>query len=273
MMRVFRAAVVIIFVLVTAVFSAFYIKEQKSRDDTLPEIKVETDTIEVSVKDGPEILLEGVSAYDGKDGDLTDKVIVESVSKFIEKGVSKVTYAVCDSNNHVTNATRRVIYKDYESPRFNLTKSTCYSTYETVDIKDSIEIEDCFDGSLKNNLIVSSQNYTSATEGVFTVEAEATNSRGDTVKIKLPLIVEDRSLTAPQIYLKHYLLYLDVGEKTDLKKNVLSVVDYKDQDLKSEIKIDSDVNFNKKGVYTVHYYATDDRGDRGHSVMTVIVGS
>ncbi|MDD6145516.1 MAG: hypothetical protein PUB43_00525, partial [Oscillospiraceae bacterium] len=126
MMRVFRAAVVIIFVLVTAVFSAFYIKEQKSRDDTLPEIKVETDTIEVSVKDGPEILLEGVSAYDGKDGDLTDKVIVESVSKFIEKGVSKVTYAVCDSNNHVTNATRRVVYKDYESPRFNLTKSTCY---------------------------------------------------------------------------------------------------------------------------------------------------
>ena len=46
------------------------------------------------------------------------EVIVESVSRFTDKGVCKVTYAVCDSDNHIAKATRKIIYTDYVSPTF-----------------------------------------------------------------------------------------------------------------------------------------------------------
>ena len=37
--------------------------------------------------------------------------------------------------------------------------------------------------------------------------------------------------------------------------------------------VDTNLNVNKEGTYIVHYYAVDDRGERGHSVMIVMVGN
>ena len=42
--------------------------------DEGPVIMMDSDTIEVSVKDDPSVLLEGVMAYDKEDGDLTSKI-------------------------------------------------------------------------------------------------------------------------------------------------------------------------------------------------------
>ena len=68
--------------------------------------------------DSEERLLEGVTAYDGKDGDLTSKVFVESISNFVEPGVSNVTYVVYDADRHAAKASRKVVYLDYTPPRF-----------------------------------------------------------------------------------------------------------------------------------------------------------
>lgn len=273
MMRAYRIIVVICFVIVAILFSAIYVKEYTETDNTRPKITLMQDELYASVKDGKEKLLEGVTAFDGKDGDITNKVIVESVSKFIEKGVCKVTYAVCDSDNHVTTATRKVVYTDYQSPRFSVNKSMCYSIYERVDLRSTIGVTDHFDGSLTNAMVLTSPNYAASTEGVFSVDATVTNSKGDMTSIRLPLIVENRSLTAPKIELKEYLVYVEKGQEFAPRRNILGVVSDDVTLTSGSVKVDTNLNVNQEGTYTVHYYATDINGERGHSIMTVIVGN
>ena len=112
-MKPFRIIVLIVFILVTIASLVMFISEKLAVDKTLPQITVEEEMIEVSLKAKDEELLKGVTAHDEKDGDLTDKIIIESISRFTSKGVSKVTYAVCDSNNNVAKATRTIKFKGY----------------------------------------------------------------------------------------------------------------------------------------------------------------
>ena len=104
MMKVFKIVVLIAFAFISIASAAVYIGEKMAVDKTLPVITIEEEMIEVSLKSTDEELLKGVTAHDEKDGDLTDKIIIESISRFKEKGISKVIYAVCDSNNNVSRA-------------------------------------------------------------------------------------------------------------------------------------------------------------------------
>lgn len=273
MFKIFRIVVVSVFVVVFAVFMVFFVKNNMETDNTVPVIIMADDVIEVSVNATAEDLLQGVTAYDEKDGDITNKIIVESVSRFIDKGICEVTYAVCDEDNHVASVTRKVVYSDYNSPVFSLSKSLCYSAYEAVDVIKAIDVTDCFDGSLKSSIVITSQDYQPSSEGVFSIDISVTNSKGDAVKLTLPLIVEDRSLTAPKIELKEYLVYTKKGRSVDINNNIISAVNYKKEDLKGSVTTDTNLDVNAEGVYTVHYYVTDDKNNRGHSVMYVVVES
>ena len=116
-MRAFKIAVCVVFVAVTALFSVLFIKDKLTADTSRPVITVDSELSEVSVKVTDEELLKGVTAYDEKDKDITDKIIVESISKFIEKGVCKVTYAVCDSDNHIATATKKMSRERWSATR------------------------------------------------------------------------------------------------------------------------------------------------------------
>ena len=45
----------------------------------------------------------------------------------------------------------------------------------------------------------------------------------------------------------------------------------KEESLKDQVTVESNVDFKKPGTYNVHYYVTDSNNFRGHSVMTVVV--
>ena len=108
MMRLVRIAVLGIFVVTTVMSGVLFIKNKITTDTTIPEITIEEEVLEVALDAKTEDLLKGVKAFDEKDGDISNKVIVETISKFIDKGVCKVTYAVCDSDNNVSTAVRKV---------------------------------------------------------------------------------------------------------------------------------------------------------------------
>ena len=271
MMRIFRIAVSVLFAITFAVFAYTYISEKRNTDNTLPLISVDEELLEVSFKATDEELLAGVTAFDEKDGDITDKVIVEGISKFTEKGVSKVTYAVCDSDNNVSKATRKIRYKDYTSPEFYMTDDLCFSIYESINVANSLRAKDCIDGNISKNIIITSANAATS-QGVYSVDATVTNSKGDTSTIKLPLIVEDSSVSAPKIVLTDYLVYHKKGKEFDPEKYIKQVIDNEENVLDLDVKIDSAVNVNKEDIYMVHYYATGAYGFRGHSVLIVSVG-
>ncbi len=271
-MRALRITVTAIFIVVALVFAIFYVGEKINMDNTVPVIQIDEQLLEVGFDADNAELLKGVSAYDGKDGDLTDSIIVESVSKFISDGICKVTYAVCDSNNNVSTATRKIQYKNYVSPRFSMSKSTCYSIYESVNLTDAIQAYDCIDGDISRSIIVTSEDFTGSVTGVFEIEVSVTNSKGDTSIINIPLIVEDKSLSAPEIQLTEYLIYTDLGEKVDFTEYLAEAVDSLGNDITSSVRIETNIDYSQKGTYSVHYYVNDSKGVQGHTVLNVIVG-
>ncbi len=273
MIKVLRIVVSIIFVLTSIVFVYYFVNEKLNTDNTVPVITVKDEIIDVSLHASDEELLAGVSAYDEKDKDLTDKVIVESISRFVEKGVSKVTYAVCDSDNNVATATRKIRYKDYASPRFFVNDSLCFSLYDTVSVAGKIGASDCIEGNITRYMIMTTESFTPGVEGVFYIDATVTNSKGDTSEAEIPFIVEDRSVSAPKIELSEYLIYVKPGTNPDFKSYLENAFDYAEKDLTSKVVIETNADLKKEGTHLVHYYATDDKGQRGHTVLTVIVGN
>lgn len=271
-MRALRITVTALFIVVAVIFAGFYIGEKINTDTTVPVITIEEELLAVSFNADNTELLKGVTAYDDKDGDLTDRVIVESVSKFLDDGICKVTYAVCDNNNNVANATRKIRYKDYVSPRFSMNGPACYSIYETVNIANVIKAYDCIDGDISRSIIITSEDFTSSVAGVFEIEVSVTNSKGDTSVINIPLIVEDRNVSAPEIQLSEYLVYTDTGKPINFSQYLIGATDSLENDITSSVKIETKADFTQEGTYSVHYYVTDSNGVQGHTVLNVVVG-
>ena len=85
----------------------------KNQDRTAPEIKVDQSK-KIAYTEGEDYgkLLEGVTAQDEKDGDLTNEVFVEKVVPVSKKAV--VYYGVTDKAKNVGTARREVTYQTAE---------------------------------------------------------------------------------------------------------------------------------------------------------------
>lgn len=273
-MRILRVVAVLLFVVTTALYVYFSVAEKIKTDNSIPVITLEEEVLEVGIDATNKDLLKGVTAFDEKDGDITNKVIVESLSNFIEPGLCRITYAVCDSNNHVATATRKVRYVGYESPKFALEEDLCYSIYERLNLKDAITATDCIDGDITDSIVVSSEDYTSAIAGVFTIQATVTNRKGDTSTVNMNLFVEDLDLSAPEIELTDYLIYMEpTSEEIDFEKYIVGAEDERGNDLTDKVQVQKGkIDTTKPGTYSVHYRVTDKNDVEGHTVLTVIIG-
>lgn len=75
-------------------------------DRTDPEIQFEDIDLIYSPDMDIGILYEGVTAYDEKDGDLTDKIVIEKIVSSPDSKSVSVTYAVMDSSNNFNKKVR-----------------------------------------------------------------------------------------------------------------------------------------------------------------------
>ncbi len=267
-MKYLRIGISVLCALSICLYAVFFIKE-KQQDKTYPVITMDEDIIDVSIKITDEELLKGVSAYDEKDGDITSKIIVQSISKFVEHGVSLVTYAVCDNDNHATSATRKIRFVDYKEPEFVIKESLVFSLGQKINIQECIGAKDCIDGDISDRVIITSTDYNANEVGVFQVSLMATNSMGDTIYMEVPVYIKDLSLSAPKIELSEHLVYTKVGKEVDLVKYVRSAVDKYEQPV--NVLIDTNLDVNKPGSYEARYETQDVDGRRGYAVMTIIV--
>ena len=272
-MKIFRISILIIFGIAFLAFCWCFIKDHHGVDETIPVINIPEGTLVVETDAEEKDFLAGVTAYDEKDGDLTDRLMIESVSKFsnVKKGICKVTYAVCDNDKHVTSASRKIQFKGYKSPIFTSNRSLCFSMYEKIDLTEAIGAKDCIEGDLSGNVIITSTDYESGVAGSFSIMLKLTTEKGDLIEEEIPLIVEDRPLNAPSIQLKEYIAYVDKNSAFNPKSYLKHAEDAMELDLTPNVTIDSNVKIGKKGVYTVNYYVSDSLDRTGHSMLIVIV--
>lgn len=94
-----------VFAVLCVVFGAMYL----TWDRTAPVITVGTGSLQYRQGDDYSVLLQDISAVDGRDGDLTKSVIVEKILPGTD-GKATVRYAVRDQSGNIATATRVVKY-------------------------------------------------------------------------------------------------------------------------------------------------------------------
>ena len=224
------------------------------------------------MSDDASLLLEGLTASDDRDGDLTDRILVERVSRFSEPGVCQVSYVVFDNSDNFCRYQRTVVYDDYISPRLQLEQPLMYRMGEQIAIMDRLRLYDSIDGDITHTLKLESSNVPADTTGVYEIEISATNNFGDSIYARIPLNIGLYSADAPKIVLKEYLVYTKAGATFNPLTYVESVQDNEGQSIsRNQIKVISQVDLSKPGGGQICFEVTDQRGVVGVTYLTVIV--
>ena len=182
-------------------------------DNKSPEILIADQLLEISALDSREALLQGVTARDDTDGDVTDSLGVESVRLLRQDGTVTVTYAAFDSARNVSKKTREVLYSDYESPRFALKQPLMFSQ-KNYDLLSLITARDMLDGDITGRIRATALDEISSDfQGTYKVRFQVTNSLGDTVDLVLPVDVYTPGVNEVAMTLTEYLIYLESGDR------------------------------------------------------------
>ncbi len=269
-MRKLQAATIIVFVLMLVIYCGVMLYDRMMVDNTAPIFSCDSQEITVSVKDDQSALMAGVTAKDDRDGDLTEKILIKSVSQLISDNTARVTYIVFDSANNMATLSRTVCYSDYEAPKFVLKQPLNFREGEKLALMDRLSASDVLDGDISGNICVISQNVEEV-PGVYTVTVQVTNSLGDAATLPLKLIV-GRDTDVEMVRLTDYLVYLQSGTDFDARDYIHSVHNASGVAVgNAEVEIEGNVDTQHAGVYHVCYRYTSQ--NQSHSVyLTVVVG-
>lgn len=270
-MRYLRTAAVVIFIACLAVNIWATVRYNSKNNTEGPTIQSQSDTLNLSVKDGSEALLQGLTASDPQDGDLTKKILVASSSYFLEPGVFDVDYVVFDSHRNSAVYTRRVSYSDYTAPRFAVSQPLVFVRGENIRYLNYITATDCLDGDLTEQIKVKASNVSNYTAGTYPVLLEVTNSHGDRKEVELNIVVLERRAQGPKLVLKEYLSYVTVGDSFDPYALIQSVTDSDGESVnRGQVSVLGSVDTEKPGSYQL-IFAYDDGKAEGRTYMTVVV--
>lgn len=247
-------SVIFIFVIIFTLF----IKFTNRPDYEAPQLVCDTDMITVSVNDDTKKILQHVKATDSKDGDITDSVIIESVSPFIGKNNAKVTFAVADSDNNVSKLEKDIVYSDYKNPVFEIKKQQVYYTGATkIDLLNGVYASDLLDKDVTHRIVVTESEIDLSTPGVYPVKYKVTTSKGVTSEITVNAYVYP-SRFKDSIDLSSYLVYTDSDTKIDPMSYLEEYPekyfnDNYNDNYEYTFDIIDEVNYEKPGIYYITY--------------------
>ncbi len=293
---------ILLCILSTAVFVFSKRTADRNADNESPRIAIPEKEITISVSDPVEAVFQGVTASDKEDGDVTDSLIVESLSNMDKNYARTAVIAAFDSNGNVTKSSRTVYYSDYHSPEFTLSTPLTVSNSKVSDILQGVQVTDVLDGDL-SDLVQLETGSTVATDATDDYEAHllVTNSAGDAVNIPVTVTACTTSDLAavPSIELSTYLIYLDKDSDTPSWKSFLQSVtvsgrtwlwnngafsiepeeDGTIQELRanetelrsSDVKAKQEVDTSTPGVYEVDYYVKAYKKNPAAHVRMIVV--
>lgn len=305
-MKWIRIASILIFAAAILIFGTSFVVTVMGRDLEGPSIFMEQTDIMVSIQDSEEALLEGISAFDSKDGDVTASLVVESLSNFIGENERQAVVVAFDSDAHVSKAVRTIHYTDYTSPHFSLSSPLRFPVGITSGkLTAYLKAVDCLDGDLTRwiqQYNVEGSRLNTDAPGFYQIVFSVSNSAGDVEKFQATVEIYDTTTdsVAPKMSLSNYLIYLEKGASFDptdyLEAVMMENVIYRRNEegileceadrkllengnMETEIrvfpedgiKIDNPVNVNELGWYEVAYHIEDSMGNGKTLYMLVCV--
>ena len=231
------------------------------------------ETIEASIDTTDEELAALVKAFDDKDGDISANIVVEHKNYFFEKGLSIITFSVCDSDNNVSKISKNIRYVDYTSPKIEVYSDLIYMVSSNERISSYFKVNDVFDGDISSRLKIVSTDFNKNIPGEYSVNCKVTNSFGDTQEMAFPIVIEPQTKVSTKIYLKQYFVYLKTGETHDFAQYIDSVESESDYGYDvHNIKINTESFDNSKpGVYPIDFTITANGKTAARTRMFAII--
>lgn len=210
----------------------------KNQDRTAPEIKVDQSK-KIAYTEGEDYgkLLEGVTAQDDKDGDLTSEVFVEKVVP-VSKKKAVVYYGVTDKAKNVGTASREVTYQtaeDSDAAEETVQDTASEDTTQKTDEKEEKKAEE-------------------TAQDAAAADQQSADQQSGTLQ---------PNGTRPAMKLAGEAKTIARGTSFNALNEVTDAVDDKDDrdTLFRGLHIDGNYNVNQAGTYTLQYYVQDSDGN------------
>ena len=274
---------IIMMVLSIGLLAAYLNYRRTITDTTAPVITVANpETIpQISVSDPKSVLLEGITAQDDRDGDVTASLVVENLGVISREHTVTVTYAAFDKAGNVAKTQRTLQYTDYIGPRYSLSAPLVYTFGSQFDVLNQVEVTDPLDGDIRHKvktMLLDSESLTA--EGIHEVRFRVTNSLGDLEELVLPVAVQYSGRYNAQLHLKEYFIYLKAGDTFDPNDYLQQVVRHGTVTPLSRklpegvsLSVEGTVDTAVPGVYAVCYTltGTQNGGWSAYSKLLVVV--
>ena len=210
-----------------------------------PEISVPQEEITYVAGTDTSALLNGVTAQDNRDGDVTDTVTIESIIPNADQTGASVVYVAKDSKNNVTKETRTILY----STDANQAAAQAAAEQAAADqaAQDQAAAEQAAQGD-------------AAGESAQTTDDGAAQNEAAIAAL---------SAESPRIYLTQYSVELERGAELNELSYVQDISDDEDSrdELYQGIQISGEVDTNTPGEYTLEYHVVDSDGNNSNAAQ------
>ncbi|MBQ9019204.1 MAG: polysaccharide deacetylase family protein [Bacilli bacterium] len=201
------------------------------------------------------------ASYLGKD--ITKQVKLSGKVNSKKLGTYKITYKI---NKGILSKKiiRKVIVKDLEKPKIEITKDDVYVCPGSEFVKEKVKAKDNYDGDISNKV------KTILSKDKNQVTYQVKDSSGNTTNIIKKIIYKD--IEAPKITLEgSEETYISLGVK--FNDPGYKAEDNCDGDLTKEVKVEGGVDSNKLGTYQITYSIKDKEGNETKKDRKVIVSN
>ena len=210
-----------------------------------PEISVPQEEITYVAGTDTSALLNGVTAQDNRDGDVTDTVTIESIIPNANQTGASVVYVAKDSKNNVTKETRTILY----STDANQAAAQAAAEQAAADqaAQDQAAAEQAAQGD-------------AAGESAQTTDDGAAQNEAAIAAL---------SAESPRFYLTQYSVELERGAELNELSYVQDISDDEDSrdELYQGIQISGEVDTNTPGEYTLEYHVVDSDGNNSNAAQ------
>ena len=205
-----------------------------------PEISVPQEEITYVAGTDTSALLNGVTAQDNRDGDVTDTVTIESIIPNADQTGASVIYVAKDSKNNVTKETRTIMY------------STDAAQAAVAAADQAAQNQAAADPAAAQG--------DAAGESAQTVDDGA--AQNEAAIAALPA-------ESPRFYLTQYSVEVERGADFNELSYVQDISDDKDSrdELYQGIQISGEVDTNTPGEYTLEYHVVDSDGNNSNAAQ------
>lgn len=228
----------------------------KNQDRTAPEIKVDQSK-KIAYTEGEDYgkLLEGVTAQDDKDGDLTSEVFVEKVVP-VSKKKAVVYYGITDKAKNVGTASREVTYQtaeDSDAAEETVQDTASEDTTQKTDEKSEKKTKKK-SKKAKEKKTAEEKKAEETAQDAAAADQQSADQQSGTLQ---------PNGTRPAMKLAGEAKTIARGTSFNALNEVTDAVDDKDDrdTLFRGLHIDGNYNVNQAGTYTLQYYVQDSDGN------------